>query len=242
VATCFSSKNSIASTKDDTKAMNNEDLRVGLIGGTGRQGCGLALRWALAGVQVTIGSRSPDRASAAAVELNKIPGIRPIAFADNERVVAESDFIFLTLPFAHASETLAIHSSQFRADSILIDVTVPLEFTSGRASYLELPEGSASEHLQARLPNVTLVAAFKTLPAHVLAAPEIPLDCDVFIASNAAEARLRVIEAARAIAGLRPIDAGELESARTIERMTVLAINLNKRYQTKTARFRVVGV
>jgi NADPH-dependent F420 reductase len=222
--------------------MNINDLNVGLIGGTGEEGRGLALRWAMAGAQVKIGSRSAERAREAANELNQIIGRETVGFAENREAVAGADFVLLTVPFEHAAESLEAHRSDFREGAILIDITVPVAFEKG-ARYLELPEGSASEHLRARLPEqVPIVAAFKTEPAHLLMDPHETLDCDVFVASDAKEAKARVIEAIRFIEGLRPVDAGVLANARTIERMTVLLIGINRRYKVKTGRFRIVGL
>jgi 8-hydroxy-5-deazaflavin:NADPH oxidoreductase len=120
---------------------------------------------------------------------------------------------------------------------------VPVSFEKGRVRYAEPPEGSASEHLQARLPeSIPVVAAFKTEPAHLLLDPGAALDCDSFVASDSKEARSRVMEAIAFIEGLRPVDAGTLYSARTIERMTVMLIGINRRYKVKTGRFRVVGL
>ncbi len=229
--------------------MNISELKVGLIGGTGEEGRGLALRWALAGAQVSIGSRSLDRAKTAADELNQVLESRlggapeRIGFGENRDVIARSEFALLTVPFAHAASTLEAHLQDFREGSIVIDITVPLSFEQGRVRYLELPEGSASEHLKALLPeNIPLVAAFKTEPAHLLAEIDEPLDCDSFVASDSKEAKLRVMEAIAFIEGLRAVDAGTLYSARTLERMTALAIGINRRHKIKTARYRVVGL
>ena len=223
--------------------MNINELKVGLIGGTGEEGRGLALRWAMAGAQVTIGSRSIERAKATADELNALIKSDRIGYAENRAAVAESEFVLLTVPFAHAVTTLESHVQDFRAGSVLIDITVPVSFEQGRVRYIELPEGSASEHLRARLPeSIPLVAAFKTEPAHLLEDPNAELDCDAFVASDDKEAKARVIEAIKFIEGLHPVDAGTLYSARTLERMTVLAIGINRRYKIKTARYRVVGL
>ena len=222
--------------------MNINDLKVGLIGGTGEEGRGLALRWARAGAQVTIGSRTIERAKTTADELNALLGNNTIGYGENAAVVADSEFVLLTVPFEHAASTLDAHAKDFRPDAILIDITVPVSFEKG-ARYVELPEGSASEQLRARLPeNIPLVAAFKTEPAHLLADVNAQLDCDVFVASDSKEARMRVMEAIKFIEGLRPVDAGTLYSARTIERMTVLAIGINRRYKIKTACYRVMGM
>lgn len=228
--------------------MNINEINVGLIGGTGEEGRGLALRWAIAGAQVSIGSRTLDRAKAAADELNQLLGARAlraqrIGYGENRDVIVRSELLLLTVPFAHAATTLETHSQDFRDGSILIDITVPVSFEQGRVRYLDLPEGSASEHLNARLPeNIPLVGAFKTEPAHLLAEIDESLDCDSFVASDSKEAKARVMEAMGFIAGLRPIDVGTLYSARTVERMTVLAIGINRRYKIKTARYRVVGM
>jgi NADPH-dependent F420 reductase len=230
--------------------MNINELTVGLIGGTGEEGRGLALRWAMAGAQVTIGSRTIERAKTTADELNQLLEARArqgtierIGFAENRGVIAQSELVLLTVPFAHAASTLETHRQDFREGSILIDITVPVSFEQGRVRYVELAEGSASEHLKAQLQdNVSLVAAFKTEPAHLLAEIDEALDCDSFVASDSKEAKARVIEAIGFIEGLRAIDAGTLYSARTLERMTVLAIGINRRHKIKTARYRVVGL
>jgi NADPH-dependent F420 reductase len=226
--------------------MNINQLKVGLVGGTGEEGRGLALRWAIGGAQVSIGSRTLEKAKAAAGELNQILQNRAsydISAGENKDVIAASDFVLLTIPFAHAAPTLDTHRPDFREGSILIDITVPVAFEQGRVRYVELPEGSASEHLKAKLPeNIPLVAAFKTEPAHLLAEIDEPLDCDSFVASDSKDAKARVIEALGFIKGLRPVDGGTLYSARTLERMTVLAIGINRRYKIKTARYRVIGL
>lgn len=224
-------------------AININELKVGLIGGTGEEGRGLALRWAMAGARVAIGSRTIERAKTTADELNQFVANNPISYGENSTVVAESEFVLLTVPFAHAASTLDSHKQDFRAGAILIDITVPVSFEQGRVRYVELAEGSASEHLRAQLPEqVPLVAAFKTEPAHLLADASAKLDCDVFVASDDKEAKARVMEAVKFIEGLRPVDAGTLYSARTLERMTVLAIGINRRYKIKTACYRVMGL
>ena len=223
--------------------MNINDLRVGLIGGTGEEGRGLALRWALAGARVVVGSRAIEKAKATAQELNAAIGGERILGETNQAAIAGSEFVLLTVPFAHAASILEGHRQDFREGAILIDITVPASFEQGRVRYIELPEGSASEHLQALLSEkIPVVAAFKTEPAHLLAEAHEALDCDSFVASDSKEAKLRVIDAMKFIKGLRPVDAGTLYSARALERMTVLAIGINRRYRIKTARYRVIGL
>jgi len=232
-----------------TYLSNLSQLKVGLIGGTGEEGRGLALRWALAGANVSIGSRTIERAKATADELNQLldargnSPVQRIIHGENQAVIAGAQFVLLTVPFAHAASTLETHRQDFRVGSILIDITVPVSFEQGRVRYAELPEGSASEHLKAKLPeDIPLVAAFKTEPAHLLAEIDEALDCDSFVASDSKEAKAQVMEAIGFINGLRAVDAGTLYSARTLERMTVLAIGINRRHKIKTARYRVIGL
>src|SRR6185369_3209741 len=224
--------------------MQINELRIGVIGGTGEEGRGLSLRWAMAGARVRIGSRTVERAKAAADELNAFVMNNPIGYGENHEVVSDADFALLTVPFEHAATTLAPLAEALPPGAIVIDITVPVSFEKGvGVRYVELPEGSASEHLRARLPEaIPLVAAFKTEPAHLLVEPHAKLDCDVLVASNDKEAKARVIEAIPFIEGLRPIDAGTLYSARAIERMTVLAIGINRRYKIKSACYRVMGL
>ncbi len=217
-------------------------LRIGLLGGTGIEGRGLGLRFAHAGAEVILGSRSEERAAAAAAELNQQLGRESIRPAENRAMLAQADLVFLTVPFAQAADALETYRTDFRPGSTLIDATVPVKSktTPGPG---DLPEGSGSQHLARRLPEgVHLVGAFKTIPAHMLADLEVPLDCDVFVCGDSEPDRLRVMEAIKLIPGLRPVDVGGLDAAATLERMTALAIRINRRYKLKGARFRVVGL
>jgi NADPH-dependent F420 reductase len=218
-------------------------LHIGLIGGTGDEGKGLALRWALAGTHVTIGSRSLERACAAAAELNGLLGAKRIECADNHSVASGSDFVLLTVPFDHAADTLQAHYHDFRPGSVLLDITVPVTFEETGARYVQPSEGSASEHLQRLLPpGVTLAAAFKTEPAHLMLDPKARLDCDTFVACDSKETRDRVMDAIRLIDGLRPVDAGPIRNAQVLERMTVFLIGINRRYKVRNGRFQILGL
>ncbi len=218
-------------------------MRIGLLGGTGIEGKGLALRFAAAGASVVLGSRSESRAQASAVEYNELLGGQSILGMTNTAMLAVSEIIFLTVPFGHAAAAIDTCRAGFSQGKILVDVTVPMMFREGRAEYVEQEAGSNAEMLAQHLPeSVPLAAAFKTVPAHVLAEFQTQLDCNVFVCSDSAEARQRVIEAASMIPGLRPLDVGPLRTARTLERMTVLAVNLNRQYKKKGARFRIEGL
>ena len=178
--------------------MSISGITIGLLGGTGEEGRGLALRWARAGARVVIGSRAADRARETAEQLNKLLGADAIGHGDNTRA-AQCDFVLLSVPFQHAASTLEAVMPQIRPGATLIDATVPVSFDRGRASYAEPPEGSASEHLRARLrADIRLVGAFKTIPAHSMEALDADLDCDDFVVGDSPDARQQVIEAMRA--------------------------------------------
>jgi hypothetical protein len=218
-------------------------VKLGFLGGTGIEGRGLALRFAAAGAEILIGSRSPERAAEAAAEYNLVLGAASVHGMENAAVVASAEIVFLTVPFDQVLDAVRSIVPATRPGQILVDVTVPLSFQGGKIEYVELPEGSSAERIASILPDgVDLVCAFKELPAHVLGELDTALECDVLVCANCPEARDRVMAAIRLVPTLRPIDAGPLSSARVIERMTLLAALLNRRYKKKGARFRIQGI
>ncbi len=219
-----------------------EDV-IGLVGGTGAEGRGLAVRFALAGMRVVVGSRLLERARETIDALRARFGPLPLEAGDNRSILRDCSATLLTVPFAHAAAILEAHRDDFRAGSLLVDVTVPVGFEGGKAAMIEVAEGSGAEHLRGRLrADVALAVAFKTIPAALLARPGTALDCDDFVCGDSPDARARTMDLLRVIPGLRPIDAGPLSSARTIEGLTLLAIRVNRRYKVREARFRMVGV
>lgn len=219
-------------------------MQIGIVGGTGAEGRGLALRLARGGCRVLLGSRSAERARAAADQLKRQAAELAIEPADNDAAFAAADFVLLTVPFSGVAEAIGMHAGRLRAGALVIDVTVPIRFEKGGPPRLiEVAEGSAAEHVRALLPpNVPLAAAFKTIPARLLSELERPLDCDELVCGDSDESRRRALELVGRLPGLRAIDAGPLEAARAIERMTLLAVTLNKRHRSHEARFRVVGI
>jgi NADPH-dependent F420 reductase len=218
-------------------------MNLGFLGGTGVEGRGLALRFASAGAGVIVGSRSGDRAAAAAGQCNAALGRPLVRGMTNDEMLATADPVFLTVPYERALEAVSSVGRSFRAGTILVDVTVPVSFRSGRPEYDGPPDLSGAEAIAACLPaGVELVAAFKTLPAHLLADLSESLECDEFVCGDSPDARQKVAGVIRVIPSLRALDAGPLSSARILERMTILAIGLNRRYRRRGARYRVVGV
>ena len=215
---------------------------VAVLGGTGAQGSGLALRLALAGLPVVIGSRSAEKAQVRAHELSEEAGVL-LAGSSNEDAASAAGLVVVAVPFAEAGPLLSSLASRWRPGAIVIDVTVPLLKSGGALRLLDLPEGSASAALSATLPaGVKLVGAAKTLPAGLLGKVEAPLDCDELVYGEDEPARLRVIELLRRIPSLRPLDAGGIAAAPAVERMALLAIQMNRRHRVHHCRFKVVGL
>jgi NADPH-dependent F420 reductase len=213
---------------------------IAILGGTGHQGGGLAQRFAAAGERVIVGSRNPEQARGIVAGWNTAG--QSIEVAGNTEAVARGEVVILAVPFTTIDALLVEVGPHFNAGTVAIDVTVPVTFAGGRMTMLEVSEGSASEHVRARLPeNVGLAAAFKTLPAHVLGDPRKPLDCDEFVCADSEEARTRAIALVELLEGLRAVDVGPLSRVRSIEHMTALAIAINRRHKIHDARFRIVG-
>lgn len=167
----------------------------------------------------------------------------PVGVADYAGAAAQARTIVLAVPFLSVDALLEAIARHFAAESVVVDVTVPLTFSGSKMELLNIPEGSAAEHIRSRLPaDVALACAFKTIPAHLLAALDAPLDCDEFICGDSDEARARAIALASLLPGLRAIDVGPLTRARSIEHLTAIAVAVNRRHKVHDARFRVVGI
>jgi 8-hydroxy-5-deazaflavin:NADPH oxidoreductase len=213
---------------------------IAILGGTGHQGRGLAQRLAQAGARVIVGSRDPERARATVAGW-EARGQR-IDVASHTDAVRRGEVSILAVPFTSIDALLDEVRSSFEQGAVVIDVTVPVTFAAGKMAMLEVEEGSATEHIRARLPaEVRLAAAFKTVPAHLLGEGNEPLDCDEFVCADSDEARARAIALVELLPGLRPVDVGPLSRARSIEHLTALAIAINRRHKIHDARFRVVG-
>src|ERR1700730_4583396 len=188
---------------------------IAVLGGTGQQGRGVAQRFALARVPIAVGSRDPVRARAV---VSNWPTAGPLIEVDtNAAAVARAATVVLTVPFPSVAPLLDDVRSHFPAGALAIDVTVPVTFAGGTLALIDVPEGSAAEHVRARLPeHVGLAGTFKTLPAHVLDDLGQSLDCDEFVCGDSDEARSRASVLVRMLPGLRAIDVGLLERARSI--------------------------
>ena len=207
---------------------------VSILGATGALGYGLALRLACAGVAVTIGSRDAARAQEAARRAREATG-GDIADAGNAEAARANELVVLTVPFRSQSETLTNLKEVLHEDQLVVDATVPLAAAvSGRATrMLGVWQGSAAQQAQEMVPDgVRVVSALHTVSAAALADLDATLDEDVLICGDRTTDKRRVAALLDAIDGLRCVDCGRLENARTTESLTALLIGLNARYQT----------
>lgn len=212
--------------------------RVAVIGGTGRQGFGLALRWAMAGFTVILGSRDPQRAEAAAERAKHLKGTLSLRGAGNREAAEAADVVVLTIPFSGQEEILPSIRAAV-AGKAVIDTTVPLRSFS--PPVLEVPAaGSAAQRAQELLPDARVAAAFHTVSAVKLNAVDLPLEEDTLVCGDdrAKEAGIALAERI----GLRGLDAGPLEAAATLERLGALLVGLNQRYRRRAIGVRFVGL
>ena len=214
-------------------------MRIGLIGGTGREGRGLALRWARAGHHVAIGSRDPAKAQARADELSALV---PAAFSagDNAWACQDAEIVLLSVPYEGHGETLKTLKPHL-AGRILIDITVPLK--PPKVSEVQLPAGlSAALEAQAILGAETkVIAALHHVSSAHLADPDHAIECDVLVAGDDLDAKNKVI-ALVADLGTRGFDAGKLVNSIALESITPILININKRYKSPGAGIRLTNI
>jgi hypothetical protein len=209
--------------------------QVPIIGGTGSLGFGLALRWARAGVPVVIGSRSAERAAESAEKLRERVPDAQVEGLENAEAARRGPIVVLTVPFRNQSENLTNLKEVLEPGQILVDATVPLAAAvSGKATrLLGVPQGSAGQQAQEMAPEgVRVVSALHTVSAANLGDLDVELDEDIPIAGDKRDDKRRVAELIARIPGLRPLNAGLLESARLIEGLTPLLISVNSRYKT----------
>ncbi len=217
---------------------------IPIVGGTGALGFGLALRWALAGAPVVLGSRSPERAEEAAARLREaVPGAE-VEGLQNEEAAKRGPVVFLTVPFRAQSENLNNLRGALSADQLLVDATVPLAAAvSGKATRsLGVWQGSAAQQAQEMVPDgVRVVAALHTVSAPLLNEIDAALDEDVLLCGDRRADKAAVARLIELIPGLRTVNAGTLETARIVEQLTPLLISINSRYKSH-AGIRITGL
>lgn len=212
--------------------------RIAIIGGTGPEGLGLGLRFAVSGADVRIGSREASRARAAAAQANaRLAAVgceRRVAGDENRSAVDGADTVVLAIPYAGVADVLQQLASQLEG-KVVLDVVNPLERVNGVFRMVRIAAGSAAEEIQAGLPRAQVVSAFKSESSEHLNALEKPLGGDVLVCGDHADARARVLALVGRIERVRPIDAGALVNARALEGITPLLLNLNRNHRAITA-------
>jgi len=214
--------------------MTRDDAAIAILGGTGDQGLGLALRFAAAGRRVVIGSRKADRAEQAAKEvLAQVPDADVVGLG-NEAACQQATIVILSVPFEHCASTLKGLKESLAEGQILVSMAVPLAAAIGDGAMrtLGIWQGSCAELLASLAPKgVDVVSAFQNVSAHRLQDLGGSVECDVIV-SGAKRPRERIMALCSLVPGLRAVNGGPLSNARIVEDLTALLIGLNIRYKT----------
>lgn len=221
--------------------MSNERLTIAVLGGTGKEGGGLALRWAHKGHEVILGSRTAERAEQAAAAMRaELGSASQVSGMANPDDAAAADLVVLSVPYSAQQSTVLDVAEQLKG-KILIDVTVPL--IPPKVNRVQLPEGgSAVEAVQRLLGDeVKVVSAFQNISAHHLAKLDEEMDCDVLVCADDPEAADKVVALSEEI-GLTAWNAGPLANSVVAEALTSVLIALNRRYKVPGSGIRVTGV
>ena len=220
--------------------MIEQGTTIAVIGGTGREGSGLSLRWARAGLDVIIGSRRLEKAERVATELNETLGQELIRGLANRDAAQAGDIVVLSVPYA-AHRAILEDIQPALPGKVLIDVTAPIDPKNpGRVRLLEA--GSAAVEAQQFLGDqVTVVAAFQNIAAGHLRNLDHDIDSDVLVCGDDPDAKRLAVQLAEK-AGMDALDAGPLINASIVEGLTAVLVGLNKRYKSKGTGIRITGI
>ena len=214
-------------------------LTIAILGGTGKEGKGLAYRWAKAGYQIHIGSRNAEKATVAANEIREMLGEESsVSGMSNLEAAHDASIVVLTVPYAAHRETLESVKDELKG-KILVDVTVPL--VPPKVSTVQMPAaGSAAQEAKEIVgDDVQVCAAFQNI-SHEHLLDNADVECDVLVTGTSKEARAATIKLVEA-AGLRGWDAGPIENSVVIEGMTSILIGINKKYGSTHAGIKITG-
>jgi len=214
-------------------------MKIAIVGGTGREGRGLGVRWAKAGHDVFIGSRKTEKGIAKAAEFSEEFGVA-MQGGDNVAACNHAELIVVTVPYsAHRPTFESIKEAV--GDKVIVDITVPIKPPKVRS--VNLPEGQSAA-LEARAilqESARLVAALHHISSEHLSDPEHTFDCDVLVCGDDKEARAAVIALISDL-GLRGIDAGVLKNAIALESLTPVLLHINRRYKSVGSGIRITGI
>ncbi|MBW1885716.1 MAG: NADPH-dependent F420 reductase [Deltaproteobacteria bacterium] len=213
--------------------MSETNETIAILGGTGDQGLGLALRFCASGRRVVIGSRKTERAVQAAENVRGQVPDADVEGVGNEAATAAAQIVILSVPFEHTASTVKTIKDSLRAGQVLVSMAVPLATAVGDGAVrtVGIWQGSAAELVASLVPKgVDVVSAFQNVSAHRLQQLAEPVECDVVV-SGAKAARQKVMGLCPLIPGLRALDGGGLSNARIVEAMTALLIGLNIRHK-----------
>jgi hypothetical protein len=215
-------------------------LKIAVLGGTGKEGSGLALRWAAAGHDVTLGSRELDKAGRAAAELNTTLGHSSVRGMANRDAAAQAEVVVMAVPYAAHASTLESVRDVVQG-KVFVDVTVPLDPANVRRVKMPVAGSASLEAQQLLGETVRVVAAFQNISAVHLKSLGREIECDVLVCGNDPDAKKQVIELAQA-AHMQAWDAGPIENAQVVEGLTSVLINLNIKHKVKASGIRITGI
>jgi hypothetical protein len=210
-----------------------QEAGIAILGGTGDQGLGLALRFARARAKVVIGSRKPERAVEAAARVREAAPDASVSGCGNAEAAKQAGIVILSVPFEHTAETVKAIRGELAPGQIVVSMGVPLATAHGDSAVRTIGvwQGSCAELVADLVPEgVEVVSAFQNVSAHRLQELEHAVECDVVV-SGAKAAKARVMELCGLVPGLRAVDGGPLGNARIVEALTALMIGINIRYK-----------
>ena len=215
-------------------------MRIGILGGTGKEGAGLGVRWAQAGLEIVIGSRDAERARSKAAELAVLAPGATISGASNRDAAAAAEVVVLALPANGLGATLPEVRDGCRG-KVVVSTVVPLTFGGGRL-FTPPAQGSSAEEAQEILgAEAKVVASFHHIAAHELSATDHAIECDLLMCGGDAEAKATVTELGKSM-GLRAVDVGALTNAGPLEGITAVLATVNRRYKLKNSGIKITGL
>ena len=213
---------------------------LAFLGGTGPEGKGLALRFALAGEEVVIGSRDQSRARETAEVLKALAPGAAISGDENGAAAQRGDTAFIAVPYV-GQKPLLEQVAGHLTGKVVVDVVAPLAVTKGRAKAVTVEDGSAAMEAQQLLPDSYVVAGFQNISAAELVIPNKVVEGDVVVCSDHQEPKELVMDLVRKIKDLRPVDGDGLENSKYVEQLTALLLNINRIYKAHSM-IKIMGV